>query len=556
MFKIIQSILLPLIVLLVGTYFIKEFMDDKAKLIYTISDSVPIKNPNSKVSLNVQQLTISNFGDIPAKDIQIKLNGNIVNFELKKNVFTDSPSSKLKATEFSSNYENLPPGGIFSYVFQISDKKIQINNISIIHSKGKASNISETNNYSRILDVIWYLVLFSYLIVTIRNYFQTSLYIKMTSHDHRLLIDILSVKQPFYVSNNNWKSLREQVINNKSSFESYKDINQDEGYTTLNSTGIEILTASERALVISSMSQRLSEMMSYKVKVSTTTEHLNRLLSITKPLHFDTNKWKEIRDNIQKEFYVILRISSYNPTSLSEIIDEIDKPPPLEMDIAEQRKYLRCLKSQYFIFMVIDLITGFLAGLNRNTIDLVDMTKINDEDKNKIEDIVYKLNLVHFQYQVTSLISAENLLKQKDMGKNISKNDKEALILMAESYLQLDKDSKALNQKHKFINYIISKQEIGVKPDNIKIESWNELQQLESEIVTAAQDNNENKKHLLRQSADIEKLKIKVTTQLSIINRLLEEPDSILRLEDYNNPFSAGNYQNLITLSKKMKKYN
>ncbi len=48
------------------------------------------------------------------------------------------------------------------------------------------------------------------------------------------------------------------------------------------------------------------------------------------------------------------------------------------------------------------------------------------------------------------------------------------------------------------------------------------------------------------------KLKKKLSKQLKILNDFFDEPNSINRVEDYDNPFSIGNFERLKEFSKKL----
>lgn len=70
---------------------------------------------------------------------------------------------------------------------------------------------------------------------------------------------------------------------------------------------------------------------------------------------------------------------------------------------------------------------------------------------------------------------------------------------------------------------------------------WEELKKINSEIKEILED----RKKAVEDKIKFENLKEKVEAQLDIIDKLLNDPSFIDKIEDYNNCFAKGNFDNI-----------
>jgi len=89
------------------------------------------------------------------------------------------------------------------------------------------------------------------------------------------------------------------------------------------------------------------------------------------------------------------------------------------------------------------------------------------------------------------------------------------------------------------------------QPDSLDGKEWGDIIELERKIATTSMKIEEDKSKLETDKQKTNELKNKVLKQLSIIDDILIDPGSINKIEDYDNPFSEGNFANLKKISKR-----
>ena len=99
-----------------------------------------------------------------------------------------------------------------------------------------------------------------------------------------------------------------------------------------------------------------------------------------------------------------------------------------------------------------------------------------------------------------------------------------------------------LNQLAKITSYV----PVGdIKPEILDDDDWQKLQLLERDIVKAKREIDVMLRRNTINSKRISDIKNKLTLQLRIINEVLNDPTAVGRIENYNNVFATGNFENL-----------
>ena len=93
---------------------------------------------------------------------------------------------------------------------------------------------------------------------------------------------------------------------------------------------------------------------------------------------------------------------------------------------------------------------------------------------------------------------------------------------------------------------------LKTKPDVIEDSEWDKLKELEDSILNKLEIVKKDSIENNIQKRKNKKLKKKLSKQLEILNDFFDEPNSINRVEDYDNPFSTGNFERLKEFSKKL----
>ncbi|WP_163530757.1 hypothetical protein [Halobacillus ihumii] len=133
---ILVTILVPFAIFYLG--------EDNPDVVYTLSDNIPM---NTSSNSNIQQIEVKNIGETSAKDIQVKIQADIID----PKVIKDSESDKINTFE-GNNYElvypELPPEGSFKLIFESNLNGLNENVLTIKSKDGLARNGLEDNNKS------------------------------------------------------------------------------------------------------------------------------------------------------------------------------------------------------------------------------------------------------------------------------------------------------------------------------------------------------------------------------------------------------------------------
>ena len=178
---------------------------------------------------------------------------------------------------------------------------------------------------------------------------------------------------------------------------------------------------------------------------------------------------------------------------------------------------------------------------------LNDIEILDKNQKKELKEKIYDIQIASLIRSLSDEENAEILLKQKKT-EWIKKDDYDYIIKIARNITESEK----LNRKNKEIRTNLDKILAGVelndeKPERITDEDWQKLRQIESQMLIQKENIEKEKNRVLP-------LKDKIERQLSIINQIFEDPDSIERIEDYSNPFARGNFEKLKMISKLIKK--
>lgn len=183
------------------------------------------------------------------------------------------------------------------------------------------------------------------------------------------------------------------------------------------------------------------------------------------------------------------------------------------------------------------------------------MTILSKDKIKEIEDVAYKIRFLSLN-DISSYLEAADFLKN-DKPEWLKKKDLEQLEKKATSYIALDKATNKNNALLCCINDIVKLIPLNKKPESLDISDWDELRKIENQITTTSQKIEEDKAWLETEKSKTSELKDKVLKQLAIIDRVLIEPEAINKIEDYDNPFSRGNFANLrkiVELELKLRK--
>ncbi len=180
------------------------------------------------------------------------------------------------------------------------------------------------------------------------------------------------------------------------------------------------------------------------------------------------------------------------------------------------------------------------------------MTILNEREKEKIENFAYKLNFANVQsitsiYDAKSFLGGDNFLQTlqaKDYG-FLNEKDSSKLEEVAKAYIKLETDINKYEELLVNIRKISAGSSLGEKPEEIDDDNWSQLKNIENKLIGLASKNKADMERIGIDKKEVCRIKEKVCKQLSIISDVLSYPRKVSEIEDYDNPFAEGNFENL-----------
>jgi hypothetical protein len=549
--QILIYVLIPLVVGLIIAYFTYYLNKEYVELRYTLSEKIPTRFLETSPAENVQQLVVKNTGDIAVKEIRIKIDRYIEDFDILKYSMNDEVKENKYTEQFVSIYPILPPKAQFVYIFKTSGSGINNGDIEITHDKGKAIEAltgadrpfyKRFNAYFFLYGYVVFIIIF--VIVNSIILFNSIVNVSLEGKGkYTSFHEYLNKKKPFYVSQEKWKIVRRKFIESKREAElffSVNEIEEQENYKILNREKPEFVTDDEWELLKSVSLKSLLDQLNYLIKTKIWERHIIEFFALKKPKYFPENKWGQIIDEINRNFIAAKKFQSAVYFSPKEIAKEIENEIPVGISQDFWNEYKEFLKKRYYDILLETVLRlpdplDYLAEYNFDFLD--------KDEKEKLLRTAYKIQLLKID-DISSSYSAERFM-ETEKPEWIESEDYKRITEKANSYIDLEKDIRKNKDFLNAIERIVSLTPLKEKPDSIDTTDWNHLLDLESKISTIAAETKDERIKLDCEKKENEKLKSKILLQLKIIDNVLSSPESINRVEEYDNPFSKGNFENI-----------
>lgn len=576
----VGGVITSVIVTVIGGFILFHITKDKVDIKYNLS--APISIPSEKYY--VQQLKIQNIGNATAENLVITLNGNIQKYEIKKY----SEQDYYQEYELSDNigkqicYSKLPKEG--SIVITMNISKPDSLKVEIKHDKGKATEVFSSQ--SKIgYALLFFIISILFYLVSSTKYFIDDYWISsVLQYDKK---KILTKQQPFYFSESKWKEIKTLAIKNElaeirnETFISVEGLKDSKATFYLTAQNLEKLELSddEKKKMISETSEIYLKNLRIEYNRTYSEYEYIMAFSILRPELVEEAKWNEERERLLSNykdycisrcynFYDIPNTAVYFDNVLSSIILSDIEKSKIKQDIKQwwlknlkqwinglssdsDKKYIEQFfqteKPNYFTqseWESIKKITNdkyleiILYKLSYSSKD--DYEKILRKEKHEInylpEDCCKKIKKYTEQLYCLSIMEDSLILSRKELV------DKYDFTLLESN--RITAILKLIDKAHSIEKLLnspvegIDKLEI---PESVEKSFWNSIIEYRTKNAELNDKLQEVNNEELKLKVKIEK----VLRQLTFINTILDSPDEIDRIEDYEDLFSKGNYENL-----------
>jgi hypothetical protein len=551
-----NNILFPLIVLIVGGVAVFYFTRNTPDIRYNLSDSIPISflSPTGNSEI-IQILEVKNVGTESAKNVQVKINGEIIANKLDKYSNADEVKVFNDNKVFELVYPELPPQGGFKVTLKSQNSDINRSNLSVLYNQGVAQEAfikKVSTDYLTSLSFLGYIIgalFFIYLALS---------EIKEFSLKNKEVTELLKLKKPIYIGDKKWKKLIVRALNYRigGDYNRQGGIKFTESYELLSLEKPSYIIEEEGwSNLIEKAIRRFKELYKYKVSYSDS-EELLKLLNETKPKYLPESDWSELLDKASKEYTsiksrhiydpndILLKLKQKRPSNVREEFwyeyteklqkeyYELQKPFRLnveELIVALKTQKPDLIKDEIWIKLSNDLRNSLMKRLEHEIymtdtpftyIQKIDLSVLEDKEQLSLKRSAYKNQFDNCYFLITSEEAKTFLsLPKPDWIKN---TDYEILKLRAERIIEIEEEKAKTEQVRK--EYQLKLTDLSVREKEIK-----------------------------DQSEEVSRYKNQIENQLEIINLVINEPEKINRIEDYSHSFAPGNFEDLMKIAELIK---
>ena len=499
--QIIVGIIVGIIIIIATGLFAKyKIFDDKIELKYVLSEKIT-SDFNDKSEIAIQQLTIKNSGEVPINSIIIKIHADVSDFQIKKFRHNDSISTSKTLHYLEITYPELPPNGELFIILKSTNSGINDNEIEIFHNKGMAKE-AFANNDSNSISYLLYIFIFIYLCLILFGLRSTLI----DSFSYKIYYspyeDILKHKKPWYFSLEKWTKLRKDAINKIFENGYSVTIEKSSFYNILDSEKANTLSIDEWKSIIEKAEEKLLIVVAEKLFRSYYFSYEEEIFNLKRPKYVHLDVWEKIQIQISIVTCLHKLIDVLRYSSESSLLGLLNLEKPELVTIADWDKLIDIASTLYASSVIKN------GAIGSKSYDLES----------------YKNSVVL------------DVLDNSNSSKIIKVFDK---IIEAE---ELEVYYNQLLQNQRLVFTWVENVE---KPDVINNEDWNKIIDIYNKVVLFKKESEENLIEALEIKEKTTPLLDKVTKQLDIIDRILEDPEAITKIEEYNIPFEIGNWENL-----------
>ena len=548
--KILSILLAGVIVPIFAVYLNAKIQDNNPNIKYILSERIPTSFLNRTDAESIQQLDLKNYGKSLANKITVKIKGNVKSYDVLK--FSHSDVIKVSSDKnlFEMIYDELPPDGEIKILLKTVGLGITKDNLSITHSKGKATELLE-NKVSSLNNSLFYGLVSIYIIALILG--VRSLLLQDHESDAALEpVKLLKKKQPFYISNAKWFDIRKKAIDKLVKQEDWygRNVSQQNCYTLLSNGKPAYLDELEWRDLIQKANSELDSLLKKYICGSYFAGNIEGVLTLDKPEYFEIDDWNgaQIKANEKMIANRIENIFKYS-LELNSLSYEIKKDMPTGAIKHDWDQYLKILKNIYFGMLMYE------CSVTRNPIEFLSCKNtelLDDHKRKKLTDFSYKLNLCEIASFHNETGANEFLLKERCSW--IDDKDYETIKKRALHTIELKEDLSKNKTIYALLINILNNIRIDVESINgLGSQEKEDLLRVQEEILVRKRENDKKELELSRLIKDTEKIKNKIERQLDFINEFLTDPSVVDRLEDYSNEFAPGNFKNLVEIGRYLK---
>lgn len=512
-----------------------HFWTDKSpKIGYSLSGSTPTMSGDK--SLKIQVLSVRNYGKEVATNVKVLLSHP----GLEYRVIGGSQADNYQLFSLDSGgseivYERLPSSASFTVVLQGAELAISSSSIQISHDHGvgEYNATGKSNRLASAVTVFYMLLGLLYIVMVSHGIYSMSYEFKASFDPYK----IVTREKPVFMLASRWRQIHKDASDKAFSVvpATYTEIQNLASYKILDSDQPSGMSEDSWREVVDDARGALVRQVGYLVSTqSIYSTGSYSSLEVVRPRNMPASEWEKVRAAIEERVAVIY----YRK------IQTWDEP-----NVAEYEKYAALFESDYLAELQkafrLHVLSVIYARLARDPEDAVSRLNqysqyVSEYDRDSVRELA---QVVWFRSQFRSFTteSATAYL-----------NSEKPSWIDADWYAQTTRSVKqfvdSVNEKDKFIELsdllksVLRDRFSGDRhTEALGGDDWKLVEELAADVSQARED-----------AIKLREERRTVLRQLEIIDTLFQDPTSIHRIEDYDNPFAQGNFEMLKRLADEM----
>jgi CRISPR/Cas system-associated endonuclease Cas3-HD len=592
--SLIAGAAITLIITLVGAYFAFYISRSNVDLRYTFSERIIINTQGE----SVQQLEIKNLGNALADKIIVNIIGDIKSYSITKNVENDKVQEFSKPDGLQIVYPELPPQS--SIKIALTSTGREGSQVSIRHSKGVASEALSSSS-SGVTGTVATILLLStvgvYIWLNIKN-LLVSIWTQRVIDKHGLEKVLKRSSTPVLLKKE-WKDIRELALQQASveiidkADEPFSPVAYKNCYKFLEEKLFAncVFSIEEKMKLEKSAQESVKLLIHMQCNKIYNLSEFKDLLKLDRPKLFLKENWSGLRSDIIT-FYCREIIRKDSLFTKINKIDDCEAIKALSsnldfLDEEERTEFKKTVKESFLITLKQEILN--LQSYGQKDIEAFSQTPkppfILQHEWDEVMSIArQKFVLLNLQKlsswniskkeceEIFALVIPHNL-QGKEWYELVALIEKYYSVFAFEEFLKTFSKEKIIEsfQPNHIYNWNAIKEKIKAIEDScyiqkairstpkdlcdiMKPEGINE--QLAESIEKYIKEKDlltEELANASKERIQFTSLKEKVLAQMEFINTVLEAPLSVDRVEDYEDIFSKGNYENLKKVSEILK---
>ncbi|WP_211474645.1 hypothetical protein [Collimonas humicola] len=485
-----------LVVAIVGgliLWFVQDHFKDVATATYSISEAIEIPGSNGAAEY-AQEIAVVNSGHSPVKAISIKVPHHISSYKLTKHSSLIKEEVVSEPNSFELVYPELPAGQKIRLLVRYDGIAIEKKWISVSHADG---NGQAQENQSSSINYNW--IWLAYFFGVISQSFGDIRRLKRESfRKWSSLEKIFRDDKPWFASSAEWSEMQFDAIQKTLAEYSFStSVEQTAYYKLLNRPKPALLSEEHWAKLQKYAAELLMATFSKEVTRYSKTEKLIDFFKLKKPEALSHQSWTEFQKSLNAQIQNNLLPIYANEADFISILENNNSllnslPNSVASEIRTQ------IQQRYYSYLI-ECIKSEKRGDPFILIKIARLDLLTEDQSKSVKN-----NLLQFA-RMLGMPSRWRIQELKDF---------------------------------------VSKK----RPEWMPEDEFNSICELVSQAgkLSDERDAIRSRQRVLESEAlETDQLKKRVLAQLELIDRVLTNPNSIGKIEDYDQTFAPGNRKNL-----------